>query len=196
MRTLLIDNYDSYTYNLFQLIAEVYGTSPHVLTNDALEWASVRFDDFDAIVISPGPGSPDVKRDVGVCLEVISATRLPVLGVCLGHQLIAYANGATVTRAPTPRHGYLERIHHVDGHLFAGLPQDFTGVRYHSLAVKTPLPEDLEATAWAEDVVVMALRHKRRPHHGVQFHPESIATEHGAQLFENFRTECAEHIDA
>lgn len=196
MRTLLIDNYDSYTYNLFQLIAEVYEEPPTVLTNDAPEWPSLRLDEFEAIVVSPGPGSPDVKRDVGICLQVLRTTTLPVLGVCLGHQLIAHACGAAVVRAPTPRHGYLERIRHTDSDLFAGIPQGFTAVRYHSLAVQTPMPDDLEATAWAEDGVVMGLRHKRRALHGVQFHPESIATEYGPQLLENFRTQCEVYADA
>lgn len=190
MRTLLIDNYDSYTYNLFQLIAEVYGDEPLVLANDAEQWESLRLDDFDAIVISPGPGSPGVRRDAGICVEVVNRTSLPVLGVCLGHQLIAYASGATVSAAPTPRHGYLERVTHTGGDLFSGIPQGFTAVRYHSLAVQTPLPAPLEATAWAEDGAVMALRHRQRPLRGVQFHPESVATEYGVKLLENFRSVC------
>jgi para-aminobenzoate synthetase len=190
MRTLLIDNYDSYTFNLYQLIAEVYGTTPRVLTNDASEWDTLDFTAFDAIVISPGPGSPHVPRDIGVCLDIVRTTSLPLLGVCLGHQAIACAGGGAVVRAPAPRHGYLERITHTGEDLFDGLPQGFTGVRYHSLAVDTPLPAELEATAWAEDGAVMALRHTQRPLHGVQFHPESIATEYGPQLLENFRGQC------
>src|SRR5580692_4987631 len=142
MRTLLIDNHDSYTFNLFQLIAEVYGTTPRVLTNDAAEWGALDLEAFDAIVISPGPGSPQVPRDIGVCLDILRSTSLPVLGVCLGHQAIACAGGGAVVRAPAPRHGYLERIIHTGEHLFDGLPQGFTGVRYHSLAVATPLPAD------------------------------------------------------
>ncbi len=196
MRTLLIDNYDSYTYNLFQLIAEVYGELPRVLANDAPEWNDLRLHDFDAIVISPGPGSPSVARDSGVGLEVLRTTTLPVLGVCFGHQLIAYACGATVGRAATPRHGYLEQVSHIDSDLFLGLPQDFTAVRYHSLAVRAPLPAALQATAWAQDGTIMGLRHRSRPLRGVQFHPESIASDHGALLLENFRSQCARRDDA
>lgn len=192
MRTLLIDNNDSYTFNLYQLLAQVYGIAPRVLTNDAPEWADLDFDAFDAIVISPGPGSPYVARDIGVCLDIVRTTDLPLLGVCLGHQAIACAGGGSVVRAPAPRHGYLERITHIGEDLFDGVPQGFTGVRYHSLAVATPLPPELEATAWAQDGAIMALRHTERPLRGVQFHPESIATEYGAQLLENFRQQCAE----
>ncbi len=191
MRTLLIDNYDSYTFNLYQLLAQVYGIAPKVLTNDAPEWTDLDFDAFDAIVISPGPGSPHVARDIGVCLDIVRTTALPLLGVCLGHQAIACAGGGSVVRAPAPRHGYLEQITHIGEDLFDGVPQGFTGVRYHSLAVATPLPPELEVTAWAQDGAIMALRHTERPLRGVQFHPESIATEYGAQLLENFRAQCA-----
>jgi para-aminobenzoate synthetase len=186
MRTLLIDNYDSYTYNLFHLIATVNGVEPVVVTNST-RLPAERFADFDNIVISPGPGHPGVPGDFGVSAEVIAHSPLPVLGVCLGHQGIALAAGAAVRPAPVPRHGHLTRVRHVGDGLFAGIPQDFVAVRYHSLAVPEPLPENLVATAWAEDGVVMALRHRHRPHFGVQFHPESVATGYGAALLENFR---------
>ncbi|MBJ8344809.1 aminodeoxychorismate synthase component I [Antrihabitans sp. YC2-6] len=184
MRTLLIDNYDSFTYNLYQLLSVVNGTSPTVVRND--EAADLDLDSFDNIVISPGPGHPAVPRDFGISAQIIRRSRVPLLGVCLGHQGIVVAEGGTVSRAPTPRHGYLERIRHDGRELFAGLPQDFTVVRYHSLAADLPLPDSLEPTAWSSDGVVMALRHRERPLWGVQFHPESIATEFGEQLLANF----------
>ncbi|TCO45243.1 aminodeoxychorismate synthase component I [Actinocrispum wychmicini] len=188
MRTLLIDNHDSYTYNLFQLMAGVYGTEPAVLANDDPRWPRVDLDDFDALVISPGPGHPAHPRDLGVCLDVLRRTELPVLGVCLGHQAIGWLCGAEVAGAPQPRHGHLTQVIHDGRDLFAGLPQNFTAVRYHSLCVPDDaLPCDLDVTAWAEDGVVMGLRHVKRPLWGVQFHPESVATEQGAALLANFR---------
>jgi para-aminobenzoate synthetase len=190
MRTLLVDNYDSYTYNLFQLMATVYGRPPVVVRNDDERWADLDLADFDAVVLSPGPGSPAHARDVGRCRDVLLRGDVPVLGVCLGHQLIGLMSGATVGPAPQPRHGYLTRVRHTGEELFAGLPQDFTAVRYHSLCVDTPLPAELVATAWAEDGVLMALRHRDRPWWGVQFHPESIGSTYGAELLENFRRYC------
>ncbi|TWP48824.1 aminodeoxychorismate synthase component I [Lentzea tibetensis] len=187
MRTLLIDNHDSYTYNLFQLMAEVYGTPPVVVTNDDERWSSLDVDGFDAIVVSPGPGHPGRTRDLGAVRAVLRHTSVPLLGVCLGHQAIALLAGADVVGAPQPRHGHLTRVRHNGSGLFDGLPQDFTAVRYHSLCVPPEsLPATLEATAWAEDGVLMGLRHRERPMWGVQFHPESIASEHGAWLIENF----------
>jgi para-aminobenzoate synthetase len=187
MRTLLVDNYDSYTYNLFQLIAAVTGVEPLVLANDAPAWAGLDLTKVDSVVISPGPGHPGRPRDIGRCGEVLARAELPLLGVCLGHQGIGYAAGGLVRPAPQPRHGQRSRVRHTGHGLFAGLPQDFQVVRYHSLCVAEPLPADLEAVAWADDGVLMALRHRRRPHWGVQFHPESVATEHGAALLANFR---------
>ena len=187
LRTLLIDNYDSYTYNLFQLIAEVNGAPPMVLRNDAPEWASLELDEFDNVVVSPGPGHPGRARDFGRAADVIDEFERPLLGVCLGHQGIGLAAGAPVVAAPTPRHGHLSRIRHVDDELFAGIPQGFLAVRYHSLCLREPLPATLTATAWAEDGVIMAVRRTDRPQWGVQFHPESVATEYGWRLLENFR---------
>ncbi|MEU0490043.1 aminodeoxychorismate synthase component I [Nocardiopsis sp. NPDC006139] len=186
MRVLLVDNHDSYTYNLFQLIAEVAGAEPAVLTNDDPAWDGFDFADLDAVVVSPGPGRPQHPRDLGRVPELLAATPLPVLGVCLGHQAIAHLAGADVQSAPQPRHGHLTRVRHTGTGLFAGIPQDFTAVRYHSLAVPEPLPAPVAATAWAEDGVVMALEHRDLPRWGVQFHPESIAGEHGAALIGNF----------
>ncbi|WP_245899474.1 aminodeoxychorismate synthase component I [Nonomuraea indica] len=187
MRTLLIDNYDSYTYNLYQLIAESYGVEPVVLTNDDPGWAEVDLRRFDALVISPGPGRPQVERDVGAGLDVIRESGLPVLGVCLGHQALGWLSGADVVPAPAPIHGQVEEILHCGRDLFRDLPQGFHAVRYHSLCVATPAPADLEITAWTGDSVVMGLRHRTLPWWGVQFHPESISTEHGPTLLRTFR---------
>jgi para-aminobenzoate synthetase len=187
VRTLLIDNYDSYTYNLFQLIADVNGTPPVVMRNDAPEWSSVDLDAFDNVVVSPGPGHPGRERDFGHAAEVIAGFDRPLLGVCLGHQGIGLAVGAPVVPAPVARHGYVSRIRHVDDELFAGIAPNFLAVRYHSLCLCEPLPEQLVATAWAGDGVIMAIRRTDRPQWGVQFHPESVATEHGRRLLANFR---------
>ncbi len=187
MRVLLVDNHDSYTYNLFQLIASTYEVEPVVITNDDPAWDELDLGRFDAVVLSPGPGRPQTAQDVGRVPELLRSCGLPVLGVCLGHQLLAWLAGADVVGAPAPRHGHLERVTHDGRGLFEGVPQQFTGVRYHSLCVAEPLPAELEATAWGADGVIMALRHRDRPWWGVQFHPESIATEHGAQLLVNFR---------
>ena len=187
IKTLIIDNHDSYTYNLFQLIAEVNGTEPAVLHNDAPELADTEPGEFDNVVVSPGPGHPSRARDFGAAARVIARTRVPLLGVCLGHQGIGVGEGATVSPAPRPRHGHLSTIRHDGSELFAGLPQGFTAVRYHSLRLEEPLPATLKATAWAEDGVLMALRHHTRPLWGVQFHPESVLTEHGHRLLANFR---------
>ncbi|MBU3867674.1 aminodeoxychorismate synthase component I [Streptomyces sp. 4503] len=186
MRTLLVDNHDSYSHNLFQLIAHTIGTEPLVVRNDDAVLRRLDPDDFDALVISPGPGHPGRARDVGLAADLLSGSGLPTLGVCLGHQGIALAAGARVERAPAPRHGHLSVIRHRGAGLFARIPQHFTGVRYHSLAVPEPLPAALEATAWAEDGVVMGLRHRSLPRWSVQFHPESVATEYGAELIANF----------
>lgn len=194
MRTLLIDNYDSFTYNLYQLISEVYGIEPTVVRNDeARAVRQLRLDRFDNVVISPGPGRPDVARDVGVSAAVIRETDLPLLGVCLGHQAIVVAEGGIVDAAPAARHGYLDRIDHDGTGLFAGLPQRFTAVRYHSLCAADPLPDALEVTARSSDGVVMGVRHRHRPRWGVQFHPESIASEHGAAILANFAKLTAGH---
>ena len=187
MRTLLIDNYDSYTYNLYQLLAEVYGIEPVVVSNDDPEWHKLDVQNFDGAVVSPGPGRPASRRDFGYSQDILRQTQLPVLGVCLGHQGLGLVAGAEIRRAPRPRHGHLTTVHHLGDGIFAGLPQGFTAVRYHSLCVADPLPPELEATAWAEDGVIMGLRHRNVPRWGVQFHPESFCTEHGAQLVANFR---------
>ncbi|MDX3580857.1 MULTISPECIES: aminodeoxychorismate synthase component I [Streptomyces] len=187
MKTLLIDNYDSYTYNLFQLIAEVNGEEPVVVLNDAPVGDIPELREFDNVVVSPGPGHPLEPRDFGIAARVIAEAGIPVLGVCLGHQGIAVGERADVEPAPWPRHGHLSTVRHDGRDLFRGLPQNFTVVRYHSLSVREPLPPTLEATAWSEDGVLMGLRHRERPLWGVQFHPESILTDHGHRLLVNFR---------
>ncbi|WP_432133490.1 aminodeoxychorismate synthase component I [Streptomyces sp. bgisy154] len=185
MRTLLIDNYDSFTFNLYQLLGEVNGQPPVVVRN-AADWSSLRLDEFDAIVISPGPGRPDRERDFGISARAILDSGLPVLGVCLGHQGITHLFGGTVGLAAEPMHGRISAVHHKGADLFAGLPSPFDVVRYHSLAAVS-LPEELEAVAWTEDGVIMGVQHVSRPIWGVQFHPESISSEYGRELLENFR---------
>jgi para-aminobenzoate synthetase len=186
MRTLLIDNYDSFTFNLFHLLGEVNGDEPVVVRNDELSWEEIAKLAVDNVVISPGPGRPEHERDVGVSLDVLERAQVPVLGVCLGHQALAHATGGVIGHAPEVMHGRLSEIHHDGRGLFAGIPQGFAAVRYHSLAVGA-VPESLRVTAWTPDDVVMGLEHRSRPLWGVQFHPESISTEHGTALLRNFR---------
>jgi para-aminobenzoate synthetase len=187
LKTLLIDNYDSFTYNLFQLLAEVNGDEPLVVRNDEAAWAELAGLQFDNIVLSPGPGSPDRGGDFGVCADAIRHARAPLLGVCLGLQGLCWVNGARVVPAPEPVHGRLSAVLHDDRTLLAGIPREFQAVRYHSLCVEQPLPRQLEAIAWTSDGVLMAARHRTRPQWGVQFHPESICSEHGRRLLANFR---------
>ncbi|HWT24643.1 MAG TPA: gamma-glutamyl-gamma-aminobutyrate hydrolase family protein, partial [Solirubrobacteraceae bacterium] len=187
MRTLLIDNYDSYTFNLFHLLGEVNGgEEPVVVRNDELSWEELARLAPDNVVISPGPGRPEHPRDAGVSLEALRRAEVPVLGVCLGHQALAYVAGGTVEHAPEVMHGRVSRIRHDGRGLFAGLPQDFRAVRYHSLVVGR-VPEELRVTAWTPDGVIMALEHRTRPLFGVQFHPESVGTAYGRALLANFR---------
>jgi para-aminobenzoate synthetase len=185
MRTLLVDNHDSYTYNVFHLLAGVSGEEPIVVDNDAVSWRALSRWDFDAIVLSPGPGSPQRWHDFCVCNDILRYSEIPVLGICLGHQGLGHLLDGKVSSAPEAMHGRLSRIHHSDAGLFEGIPQDFPVVRYHSLAI-TDMGPDGQVTAWADDGVVMGIEHRRRPMWGVQFHPESVATEHGARLVENF----------
>jgi para-aminobenzoate synthetase len=185
MQTLLIDNHDSFTYNLFQLLAEVTGAEPIVVRNDEASWSELERLDFDNVVISPGPGRPGTTKDFGVCAEAIRHCQKPLLGVCLGHQGIGWIEGAEVERAPEPMHGRVVAVEHDGSPLFKGVPNPFRATRYHSLALAQPLPPSLRVTATC-DGVPMALEHRHRPQWGVQFHPESIATEHGRRLLENF----------
>lgn len=181
---LLIDNYDSFTYNLVHFLGEL-GAEVTVRRNDAITVADALALGADGIVISPGPCDPD---RAGICLELVKAAagKLPVLGVCLGHQAIGQAFGGRIVRA-IPVHGKVTQIHHNGTGVFAGLPDPVAATRYHSLVVaRDDLPECLEVTAESEDGLIMGLRHKELPLHGVQFHPESIATEHGHDVLANF----------
>jgi para-aminobenzoate synthetase len=185
VKTLLLDNFDSFTFNLYQMLAQVNGELPIVARND-VSWDEVRGLEVDNVVISPGPGRPDRSADFGVCRRVIEEAEVPVLGVCLGHQGIGMVHGAEVALAPEPMHGRTSRIQHDASELFQGIPQGVEVVRYHSW-ILTELPASLERIAWTADGLIMACRHRTRPLWGVQFHPESIGTEHGARLLANFR---------
>jgi anthranilate synthase component 2 len=182
---LLIDNYDSFTYNLFHYLGEL-GEEVMVVRNDQIGANEALFLKPHSIVISPGPCDPD---RAGICLELIAkaAGNVPILGVCLGHQCIGQAYGGKILRAPTPMHGKLSRIHHTGESVFDGLEDGFEATRYHSLIVdRKSLPEVLEITAETDDGIIMGLRHKTHPVHGVQFHPESIASENGHAILKNF----------
>jgi len=182
---LMIDNYDSFTYNLVQYFGEL-GAQLEVVRNDALSIADIEAMRPERICISPGPCTP---AEAGISLEVIRhfAGRLPILGVCLGHQAIGAAFGGRVVRAPEVVHGKTSPIFHADRGVFAGLPNPFTATRYHSLIVaREDLPAELEITAWTEDGLIMGLRHRRFAVEGVQFHPESILSECGKTLLEHF----------
>jgi para-aminobenzoate synthetase len=185
MRTLLVDNHDSYTYNVFHLLAGVSGEEPVVVDNDAVSWRALERWDFDAIVLSPGPGTPRRWHDFCVCDDILRYSEIPVLGICLGHQGLGNVLEGQVSSAPEAMHGRLSKIFHEGANLFEGIPQGFPVVRYHSLAI-TGMGPDGNVCAWADDGVVMGIEHRRRPMWGVQFHPESIATDHGAKLVENF----------
>lgn len=185
---LLIDNYDSFVYNLYQYLAAA-GADCRVIRNDALTVTQIQALQPAAIVLSPGPGRP---QQAGVCLELIAqlGASIPLLGVCLGHQAIAQAFGGTITYAPELMHGKTSPIEHFGSGLFADLPSPMTVARYHSLmAAADSLPDCLEVTARTSDGVIMGLRHRHLPIQGVQFHPESIATEHGMALLKNFLKE-------
>ncbi len=182
---LLIDNYDSFTYNLYHFLGEL-GARVTVRRNDALTADEALEMEPQGIILSPGPCDPD---QAGICLEMVAkaAGRLPLLGVCLGHQAIGQAFGGRVVRAPHPMHGKLSPIRHEACGVFEGLPSPLSATRYHSLTVeRDSLPDSLEVTAETEDGTIMGLRHREMPVHGVQFHPESIASEHGHALLHNF----------
>jgi len=184
-RVLLVDNYDSFTYNLYQYLCEL-GAQVTVRRNDAISVEEARELAPDAIVISPGPGVPS---DAGVSIELIRALgpTTPTLGVCLGHQAVAEAFGGKVVRAPELMHGKASPVHHTGAGVLRGLPSPFSAIRYHSLcAAEADLPDALEVTAHSDSGVIMAVRHREYPVEGVQFHPESILTEHGKALLANF----------
>lgn len=182
LRVALVDNYDSFSFNLFQLLSSL-GASVRVFKNDDASMESIAA--AHAVMLSPGPGTP---ADAGICRAVVEqlGTRLPILGVCLGHQVIAECFGARVERAQEPKHGVAEAIFH-DGDLFRGLPSPFSAARYNSLSVRpSSLPACLKVTAWSESGEVMAVQHAQHPVNGIQFHPESHLSEYGAPLLENW----------
>ncbi len=190
---LLIDNYDSFTYNLVHFLGEL-GAEVTVRRNDAITVDEVLALQTEGIVISPGPCDPD---RAGICLELVRATagKVPLLGVCLGHQAIGQAFGGTIVRT-LPMHGKVSQIHHTGTGVFASLPDPFPATRYHSLVVaRDGLPDCFEVTAESDEGLIMGLQHRDLPVHGVQFHPESIATEHGHDLLANFLKLAGREVD-
>ncbi|MCE5253409.1 MAG: aminodeoxychorismate/anthranilate synthase component II [Actinomycetia bacterium] len=185
VRVLVIDNYDSFTYNLVQYLAEISGTKVRVFRNDQISVTGILEEQPTHVVVSPGPCTPD---EAGVSVEAVRALagRVPVLGVCLGHQSIGQAFGARVVRGDAPVHGKTSLIHHDRRTIFAGLPQPFVATRYHSLVVDRSLPPVLEVSAWTQEGVIMGLRHREFAVEGVQFHPESLLTVVGKDLLRNF----------
>ncbi|KAG0329286.1 Protein phosphatase PP2A regulatory subunit B [Podila horticola] len=227
LRTLIVDNYDSYTFNLLQLFEEDQLKNVVVIRNDQFEWSQFEQEVlpyFDQIILSPGPGRPERAQDFGICTQILQTTHIPIFGVCLGHQGIGHIHGAKVTYGPEPVHGQIAKVHHDGTGLFSGIPQDFEAVRYHSLVIQEDsLPEDLISTAWCVSYPlipshrsnnvdndtdshsenmdtsntvnmdhltgaksIMGVQHATLPHHGVQFHPESICTKYGKQMMNNF----------
>ena len=184
MKVLLIDNYDSFTFNIAQYLGEL-GNGPVVRRNDEITIGEIEALGPERIVVSPGPGRPE---DAGISVDAIRefGDRVPVLGVCLGHQAIGYAFGGSVVRAPVLMHGKTSSVHHDGRGVFAGVAQPFVAGRYHSLVVAEPMPAALEVSARTDEGVVMGLRHRDRPIHGVQFHPESVLTGEGRKILRNF----------
>lgn len=193
MRFIIIDNYDSYTFNLYSLFT-IGGETPCVIRNNQFTFA--QFETaiqpyFDAIIISPGPGSPCNTKDFGICAQVIDSAVLPIFAVCLGHQGVALQEGASITLGEHPYHGEISQVFHSNTDIFIGLPSPFLAVRYHSLVVsRLDLPKTLLETAWCQDdesgTVCMALKHKTKPIWTTQFHPESISTQFGREIADNF----------
>ena len=192
VKILVIDNYDSFVYNLVQYLAQI-GADVDVWRNDDSRFSDPNFaDGFDGILLSPGPGTPE---EAGVCVAVVKshAGRLPIFGVCLGLQAIGVAYGGVVDRAPELLHGKTSLIQHDGLGVLAGLPSPFTAIRYHSLAIEPEtLPAELEVTATTRSGVIMALRHRELPVEAVQFHPESVLTEWGYQMLANWLTVCGD----
>ena len=186
MKSLIIDNYDSYTYNLFQLIGKVSGVEPIVIKNDELTFEEILDLEFDNVIISPGPGSPDKDKDFGVCKEIIEKLDKPILGICLGHQGIYFYNGGKVLRAEEPMHGRQSEVTHNGKNLFSGIENNFKVTRYHSLTCENKELPNISIDARTVDGVVMGISHKTKPIYGLQFHPESIASEYGEKLIQNF----------
>jgi para-aminobenzoate synthetase component II len=192
-RVYLIDNYDSFTYNVVQLMGEV-GAEVLVGRNDKVSIAEIEAQRPTHVVISPGPCTPN---EAGISMDAIVhfGERLPVLGICLGHQCIGQVYGGSVHRGSYPVHGKTGEVRHDGRTIYAGLPSPFTATRYHSLVVDEALPRDLELSAWLEDGVVMGIRHRQLPVEGVQFHPESVLTDAGETLMRNFLGLPAAHVE-
>lgn len=190
MRILVVDNYDSFVFNLVQYLGQL-GAECDVKRNDEVKASDA--DNYDGVLISPGPGVP---QEAGISMEMIrycAEKKIPLFGVCLGHQAIAAVFGGVVSRAPELLHGKTSKVHHKQRGVFADLPSPFTATRYHSLAVeRASVPSELEITGETESGVVMGLRHKTLPIEGVQFHPESVLTEHGHEMLANWLTECGD----
>lgn len=188
-RILIVDNYDSFVFNIAQYLSQL-GAQVEVRRNDEVAVSAAR--DYDGVLLSPGPGDP---HDAGVCIEMVHACagRVPLFGVCLGHQAIGAAFGGIVSRAPELLHGKTSMVHHDGVGVLAGLPNPFRATRYHSLAVeRTGLPEELEITGWTDSGIVMALRHRTQDIEGVQFHPESVLTEGGHLMLANWLVRCGD----
>lgn len=191
MKILIIDNYDSFTYNLYQYAGEAAGTEPLVYFNDKIDVEQVRSLEPDKIIISPGPGTPHKARDRGCCAEIVSSlcSSIPILGICMGHQIICYTFGAKIIRHSQIMHGKTSEVFFSDSPLFAGLDSPLTVMRYHSLVVSpASLPSCLTVTAELSDKTIMGVKHTDYPLYGLQFHPESIGTVKGKQIIKNFLT--------
>ncbi len=190
-RILVVDNYDSFVFNLVQYLQQL-GADCTVLRNDEVQASAAS--DYDGVLISPGPGTPEEAGVSIAMIEYCAEHTIPLFGVCLGHQAIGVAFGATVSRAPELLHGKTSQVHHTGAGVFNSLPTPFTATRYHSLAVEpATIGEDLEITGKTESGVVMSMRHKTLPIEGVQFHPESVLTEHGHLMLANWLTQCGDH---
>ncbi len=185
LRVLLIDNYDSYTWNIVSLVEMVTGVRPTVQLHNQVDLRPQVIESFTHVILGPGPGHPAKAEDVGDNYAVLDRVTCPVLGICLGHQMLAHQLGGTIQAAVEPAHGEISRIRHNDSGIFRGLPLEFDVVRYHSLKVTDPQEFKVVARS-ISDQDIMAISHPHRPWFGVQFHPESICSQHGADLFRNF----------
>ena len=189
-KILVVDNYDSFVFNLVQYLQQL-GADCTVLRNDEVQASAAR--DYDGVLISPGPGTPEEAGVSIAMIEYCAEKKIPLFGVCLGHQAIGVAFGATVSRAPELLHGKTSQVHHTGAGVFKSIPTPFTATRYHSLAVEpATISEELEVTGTTESGVVMSMRHKTLPIEGVQFHPESVLTEHGHLMLANWLAQCGD----
>ena len=189
-RILVVDNYDSFVFNLVQYLQQL-GADCTVLRNDEVQASAAS--DYDGVLISPGPGTPEEAGVSIAMIEYCAENKIPLFGVCLGHQAIGVAFGATVSRAPELLHGKTSQVHHTGAGVFKSIPTPFTATRYHSLAVEpATISEELEVTSTTESGVVMSMRHKTLPIEGVQFHPESVLTEHGHLMLANWLAQCGD----